>query len=71
MTVLPPAPNWFAAQILCSSSKGFIAFGARNSVVILKCKPQTHFTGKNNSEDCETPAESNGKIVYLINVLRI
>ena len=56
MTVLPPAPNWYSAQILCSSNKGYVAYGAKNNIVVLKCKPQNHFIeltnlGKNEGED--------------------
>ena len=50
MTVLPPAPNWFSAQILNSTSKGYVAYGAKNSIVVLKCKPQSHFCDIPNEE---------------------
>ena len=50
MTVLPPAPNWYSAQILNSTNKGYVAYGAKNSIVVLKCKPQSHFCDITNEE---------------------
>ena len=66
MAVLPPAPNWFSAQILRSSDKGYVAFGAKNSVVVLKCRPQIHFTGEKNISNSENTVEVNGKFNYLV-----
>ena len=66
MAVLPPAPNWFSAQILRSSDKGYVAFGAKNSVVVLKCRPQIHFTGDKNIGNSENTVEVNGKLNYLV-----
>lgn len=51
MTVLPPAPNWFSAQILSSTSKGYVAYGAKNSIVVLKCKPQSHFCNTTDTDE--------------------
>ena len=51
MAVLPPAPNWFSAQILRSSNDGHVAFGAKNSVVVLQCKPKAHFVGGKKTFD--------------------
>ena len=53
MAVLPPAPNWFSAQILRCSDDGHVAFGAKNSVVVLKCRPKAHFVGEKN--ECDNP----------------
>ena len=53
MTVLPPAPNWFSAQILSSTIKGYVAYGAKNSIVVLKCKPQAHFCNNTTKEENE------------------
>lgn len=35
-TTLPPSPNWYLSNILACSFNGTIAWGARNSIVILK-----------------------------------
>ena len=51
MTVLPPAPNWFSAQILSSTPKGYVAYGAKNSIVVLKCKPQSHFCNTTDTDE--------------------
>ena len=59
MAVLPPAPNWFSAQILRSSDDGHVAFGAKNSVVVLQCKPKAHFVGE--KETCDNPEITHSK----------
>ena len=61
MTVLPPAPNWFSAQILCSTDKGHVAYGAKNGIVVLKCKPQEHFCGMNDDTQNKNEEEITGK----------
>ena len=61
MAMFPPAPNWFSAQILRSSDKGYLAFGAKNSVVVVKCKPQIHFIGTKNIGNGENIKEASGK----------
>ena len=48
-----------SAQILCSSNKGYVAYGAKNNIVVLKCKPQNHFTELKNVEKNE--GEDQGK----------
>ena len=59
MAVLPPAPNWFSAQILRSSDDGHVAFGAKNSVVVLQCKPKAHFVGEKKT--CDNPETTHSK----------
>ena len=61
MTVLPPAPNWFSAQILCSTDKGYVAYGAKNGIVVLKCKPQQHFCVTNDAMRDEKQNQTTGK----------
>ena len=49
-TVLPPAPNWFSAQILRCSTDGHLAYGARHQIVVVRCEPQSHFAVTNNGD---------------------
>ena len=63
MTVLPPAPNWFSAQILSSTEKGYVAYGAKNSIVVLKCRPQLHFCGTKDIGNGTNENKAQGKFV--------
>ena len=65
MTVLPPAPNWFSAQILSSTIKGYVAYGAKNSIVVLKCKPQSHFGHSTYEENEDIGKISQLRIAYI------
>jgi len=55
--VLPPAPNWFSAQILrCSDSGSLVAYGAKHCVIVVKCQPEKHFAVR--PENLRVPSEA-------------
>lgn len=42
--VIPPSPNWYLSNIITCNNNGWIAYGARHEVVIVKTKSDDKIT---------------------------